>query len=444
MRTTITVIGTGYVGLVSGACFAELGHDVICVDKDADKIALLQAGSIPIFEPGLAEIVRANVLAGRLRFSLDVAGSVQDRQAVFIAVGTPMQAQSDKADLSYVYAAAAEIARSVSGFTVVVSKSTVPVGTNARVQEICGEHVSPGAQIAVVSNPEFLREGAAISDFMQPDRVIIGVEDPRAAEVMRQIYAPLVKNRGVPVVETDLATAELIKYAANAFLAVKISFINEMSDLCEKLGAQVTDVSRGLGLDRRIGAAFLAPGPAWGGSCFPKDTRALLASAADLAMPCQVVEAAVAANEARKRDMLARIRAACGGEVRGKRIGVLGLTFKGQTDDMRESISLSVLPALVAEGADVRAFDPAASRAEVARLLPGVAHLAEALAVAEQADLLVVLTDWMIFKTYRLTDFAARMQRAHLVDLRNLYDAADAVQSGFVRYEGLGAAPIEV
>lgn len=436
MKVRITMVGTGYVGLVSGACFAELGHDVICVDKDEQKIQMLLNGRMPIYEPGLDELVERNVAAGRLSFTTDVAASVKDREAVFIAVGTPTEAGSDRADLKYVYAAAAEIAAAATGFTVIVTKSTVPVGTNAQVYEIGQKNVSEGATIAVASNPEFLREGAAIKDFLEPDRVVIGVSDPVAHDVMERIYSPLLSGT-VPFVVTGIQTAELIKYAANAFLAVKISFINEVANLCEAVNANVEEVGRGIGLDRRIGPAFLNTGPGWGGSCFPKDTRALLATAADAGVKSLIVSSAVDANNHRKADMVARIVRAAGGDVNGKRIGVLGLTFKGQTDDMRESTSLVVLPALQARGAEVVAFDPSQPH-EAANLLPGVKLAGSPKEAADGADVLVVLTDWMVFKTYDYAEIAAVMKSPVLVDLRNLISPAEAKKSGFSQYISLG------
>jgi UDPglucose 6-dehydrogenase len=417
-----------------------LGHDVICVDKIASKIERLNRGEIPIFEPGLEEIVRSNAKAGRLRFSTDVAASVKDRDAVFIAVGTPTKKGSDAADLSYVYAAAEELAKSITGFTVVVSKSTVPVGTNQQVYQICKAHISPGAEIAIASNPEFLREGAAINDFMHPDRIVIGAENPKAIEVMNRIYAPLTVSGNAPLVVTTTQSAEMIKYAANAFLAVKISFINEIANLCEAVDANINDVALGIGLDSRIGSRFLNTGPGWGGSCFPKDTRALLATAQGSGVECKTVDAALQANEDRKHHMIQKIVAACGGSVKGKRIAVFGVTFKGQTDDMRESASLVVLPALLEQGAEIVAFDPSNSH-EAAELLPGVTLVQTHLEASKGSDLLVVLTDWMIFKTYNLAEIAVSMRTANLLDLRNLYNGKDAVNAGFQFYTALGMKP---
>lgn len=433
----IAIVGTGYVGLVSGACFAEIGHEVVCIDKDTRKIAMLRGGLMPIFEPGLDDLVERNVQAGRLSFSTDLAASVADKDAVFIAVGTPTEPGSDRADLRYVHAAAAEIAANVTGFTVLVTKSTVPVGTNAAVRDIARKHLTGRASVAVVSNPEFLREGAAIGDFLEPDRIVVGLEDPAARMVMEKIYAPLTARGDVPFVVTGLQTAELIKYAANAFLAVKISFINEMADLCEAVEADISGVAHGIGLDRRIGAAFLSTGPGWGGSCFPKDTRALLATAEDVSVRSQVVSSAVRANEDRKADMISRIVEAAGGDVSGKKIAVLGVTFKGQTDDMRESTSLVVLPALRDMGAEVVAFDPSRPH-EAVKLLPGIALANDHKDAARDADVLVILTDWAIFKSYDFAALAASMASPVLVDLRNLLSVEQAAQSGFRHYVSLG------
>jgi UDPglucose 6-dehydrogenase len=436
----ITMIGTGYVGLVTGACFAELGHDVICVDKDAQKIARIKAGEMPIYEPGLSSLVARNVEQGRLRFSTDTADSVADREAVFIAVGTPSE-DTGHADLTYVYAAAKEIGKAVDRFTAIVTKSTVPVGTN---RSVYGKLVgaSGGDDLfAIASNPEFLREGAAIQDFMEPDRIVIGYDDPRAGEVLTRIYAPLT-SRGVPLVSTNIETAEMIKYASNAFLAIKVSFINEVADLCETVGADVRDVATGLGLDRRIGTAFLRTGPGWGGSCFPKDTRALLMTAKNKNVPARIVEAAMAVNTHRKETMVDRVRAFCDGSVKGKRIAVLGVTFKGQTDDMRDSPSLDILPRLVAEGAEVVAFDPS-DPSEAPKLLPGVVMVGSALMAARRADALVVLTDWMSFRSLDLKQLASAMARPAMLDLRNLFEEDKVLRDGFHLYAGLGlGAPI--
>ncbi|ACM36074.1 MULTISPECIES: UDP-glucose dehydrogenase family protein [Rhizobium/Agrobacterium group] len=437
MNVRITMVGTGYVGLVSGACFAELGHDVICVDKDPRKIEMLHQGKMPIYEPGLDELVQRNVAAGRITFTTDLAASVKDRDAVFIAVGTPTEAGSDRADLKYVFAAAAEIAKAVTGFTVIVTKSTVPVGTNRQVFDIAKANAAPDVRIAVASNPEFLREGAAIKDFLEPDRIVVGVDTPQSGEVMERIYAPLLLNGNVPFFSTGIETAELIKYAANAFLAVKISFINEMANLCEAVGATVEDVAHGIGLDKRIGRAFLNTGPGWGGSCFPKDTRALLATAADAGIDSLVVSSAVNANNQRKADMVTKVIEAAGGDVEGKKIAVLGVTFKGQTDDMRESTSLVMLPALQAKGAKVAAFDPSSPH-DAASQLPGVEMTKTAKEAATGADVLVILTDWMVFKTYNFKEIASVMASPVLVDLRNMFNANEAQKNGFSHYVSLG------
>jgi len=431
----ITIVGTGYVGLVAGACFADLGHDVICVDKDASKIDALNAGRIPIFEPGLDELVRRNATAGRLRFSTSLAESAPGRDAVFIAVGTPSDS-AGKADLGYVFAAAREIAENLDGFAVVVTKSTVPVGTNRKVAEILRRHARCSVAAAVASNPEFMREGAAIDDFMRPDRIVVGAEDPRAAAVMEAVYAPLTRL-GAPLHLTDVETAEIVKYAANAFLAVKISFINEIADLCETVGADVGGVARGVGADHRIGQAFLQVGPGWGGSCFPKDTRALGATAEEKGVRLRVVEACIAANIERKRAMTDRILAACDGDLAGKRLAVFGLTFKGQTDDMRESPSLDVLPTLLHLGAEVLAYDPSTPKG-VAGMLPGVKLAASPQAAAAEADAIVFLTDWREFAEYDLAELADLMADPVLVDLRNLFQGDVALSSGFRRYVSLG------
>ncbi len=436
MSVKITMIGAGYVGLVTGACLAEFGHDVICVDHDERKVDLLNNGELPIYEPGLEQLVQRNVDAGRLLFSMDTAANVRDRDAVFIAVGTPSEPGSDRADLKYVYASAKEIAQNINGFTVVVTKSTVPVGTNSEVAKIISENASSDAEWAVASNPEFLREGAAIGDFMEPDRIVIGCDVERGAETMQQIYAPL-SARETPVVITDVNTAEMIKYAANAFLAVKISFINEVSDLCEVVGANVKQVAHGIGLDSRIGSAFLRVGPGWGGSCFPKDTRALLTTAKDVDVDVQIVEAAIDANTKRKEIMADRVVLACGGSVEGKTIGVLGLTFKGQTDDLRESPSLSILPLLSKMGAEIQAFDP--SQPKEIDDLPASVRLVESQQQAAQgADVLVVLTDWAVFKTYDLQELASQLKSPVMVDLRNLFERAAVKEAGFEAYYGLG------
>lgn len=436
MSMRITMIGTGYVGLVTGTCFADLGHDVICVDKDRGKIDGLHAGCMPIYEPGLEAMVARNVEAGRLRFSNDLAASVKRRDAVFIAVGTPTEPGSDRANLSYVVAAAEEIAVNIDQFTVVVTKSTVPVGTNRMVQEIVARSVPAGLTAAVASNPEFLREGSAIGDFMEPDRVVCGADNEQAMDVLRRIYAPL-DQQGCRVLFTEIETAEVIKYAANAFLAVKISYINEIADLCEVVGADVERVATAIGMDHRIGAAFLRAGPGWGGSCFPKDTRALKAMAAEHVVPLRILEAAIEANARRRDVVLQKIEAACGGSVKGKRIAVFGLTFKGQTDDVRESPSIEVIRELAALGARVRAYDPA-HPAEAGRMLPQLVMASRPVEAVRSADALVVLTDWKEFLECDLGELAAYMAQPILVDIRNLFNENEARMAGFGHYVRIG------
>ena len=427
----VTMIGTGYVGLVSGACFADFGHDVVCVDKDRAKIDKLEAGEIPIFEPGLEALVAENVKAGRLSFSLDLAASTPDADAVFIAVGTPSRRGDGFADLSYVYQAAEEIAAVMNGYTVVVTKSTVPVGTGAEVEAIL-RRVRPDADFSVVSNPEFLREGAAIEDFKRPDRVVVGVEDERAQEVMRELYRPLYLNE-TPIVFTNRATSELIKYAANAFLATKITFINEMADLCEKVGANVQEVARGIGLDGRIGGKFLHAGPGYGGSCFPKDTLALVRTAQSADAPTRIVEAVVEINAERKRRMVDRVVAACGGSLEGKTIAVLGLTFKPNTDDMRDAPSLDVVPAMQAMGASVRAYDPAGMN-EARQLFEGVDYAEGPYQALDGADAVVLLTEWDEFRALDLKRVKALLSAPIMVDLRNIYRPDLMVERGFEYY----------
>jgi len=424
----ITMIGSGYVGLVSGACFADFGHDVICVDKDKSKIDALLGGKIPIFEPGLDHLVASNVAAGRLQFTTDLAEGVRDADAVFIAVGTPSRRGDGHADLSYVYGAAKEIAGAINGFTVIVDKSTVPVGTGDEVERIIRE-ANPDADFAVVSNPEFLREGAAIDDFKRPDRVVIGGDDPRALEVMRQIYRPLALGRS-PIIEMSRRGAELTKYAGNAFLATKITFINEIADLCEKVGADVQDVARGIGLDNRIGGKFLHAGPGYGGSCFPKDTLALLKTSQDYDAPQRIVEAVVAVNDNRKRAMGRKVIAACGGDVRGKTIAVLGLTFKPNTDDMRDSPAIAVVQTLQDAGAKVRAYDPEGM--EQAKLvLDGIDYCTNSYEAMEGADALVIVTEWDAFRALDLDRVKSLLSAPILVDLRNVYPREMAEKAGF-------------
>ncbi|MFT0876615.1 UDP-glucose/GDP-mannose dehydrogenase family protein [Rhodopseudomonas sp. G2_2311] len=424
----ITMIGTGYVGLVSGACFADFGHQVTCVDKDAGKIAALHRGEIPIYEPGLDELVAANVKAGRLDFTTDLTAPVGEADAVFIAVGTPSRRGDGHADLSYVYAAAKEIAAALKGFTVVVTKSTVPVGTGDEVERLIRE-TNPTADAAVASNPEFLREGAAIRDFKFPDRIVIGTADERARKVMGEIYRPLSLNQG-PLMYTARRTAELIKYAANAFLATKITFINEMADLAEKVGADVQDVARGIGMDNRIGSKFLHAGPGFGGSCFPKDTRALVQTAHDHDVPVRIVEAVLAVNDNRKRAMARKVSHALGGNMRGKTIAVLGLTFKPDTDDMREAPSIPLVTGLTDMGARVKAFDPA-GMAQAKAELPDITYCEDAYDCAKGADALVIVTEWVQFRALDLPRLKAAMAQPIVVDLRNIYRPAEMAEHGF-------------
>ncbi len=430
------MIGTGYVGLVSGACFADFGHEVTCVDKDRGKIAALGRGEVPIYEPGLNDLVAANARGGRLKFTTELAPAVAAADAVFIAVGTPSRRGDGHADLTFVYEAAREIARALDGFTVVITKSTVPVGTGDEVERIIKE-TRPAAEFAVVSNPEFLREGAAIRDFKHPDRIVVGTTEARAREVMSELYRPLYLNRA-PLLFTDRRTAELIKYAANAFLATKITFINEIADLAEKVGADVQEVARGIGLDNRIGSKFLHAGPGFGGSCFPKDTLALLKTGQDNDAPLRVVEAVVAVNDARKRAMARKVAHALGGELRGKTIAVLGLTFKPNTDDMRESPSIPLITALQDMGAKVRAYDPAGME-QAKPLVSNVAFCQDAYSCAEGASALVIVTEWEQFRALDFDRLKGVMQRAVLVDLRNIYPPDEVARAGFT-YESVGRA----
>jgi UDPglucose 6-dehydrogenase len=433
------MIGAGYVGLVSGACLSDFGHAVTCVDTDAAKIEALRRGEIPIFEPGLEALVARNMAEGRLTFTTDLATAVDGATAVFIAVGTPSRHGDGHADLKYVYAAAAEIARAATGPLVVITKSTVPVGTGDEVERIARE-TRPDAEIEVASNPEFLREGAAIEDFKRPDRIVVGAESARARTVLGEIYRPLYLNNP-PMVYTARRTAELIKYAANAFLAVKITFINEIADLCEQTGADVQEVARGIGLDNRIGAKFLHAGPGYGGSCFPKDTLALIKTGQDFGAPLRIVETVVSINDQRKRAMGRKIVAACGGSVRGKTVAVLGLTFKPNTDDMRESPALAVVQALQDAGAHVRAYDPQGME-QAKPLLPQVEFAANAYACAEGADALAIVTEWDAFRALDLTRIKGLMKAPVLVDLRNIYPPEEAVSRGFTYVSvGRGAKP---
>jgi UDPglucose 6-dehydrogenase len=429
------MIGTGYVGLVSGACFADFGHVVTCIDKDPSKIERLERGEIPIFEPGLDDLVARNVREGRLFFTLEGAQAIKDADAVFIAVGTPTRRGDGHADLSYVYAAAEEIAGLIDGFTVVVTKSTVPVGTGDEVEAIIRK-TNPNAQFAVVSNPEFLREGAAIEDFKRPDRVVVGTDDERGQAVMRDLYRPLSLNE-TPIVFTGRRTSELIKYAANACLAMTITFINEMADLCEVVGADVQQVAKGIGLDKRIGGKFLNAGPGYGGSCFPKDTIALVKTAQDYGAPTRLIETTVEVNDVRKKAMAGKVAKAIGADdLSGKTIGVLGLTFKPNTDDMRDAPSLDIVPALQALGAKVQAFDPEGAK-EAAHLLTDVDFKAGAYEAADGADALVILTEWDQFRALDLDRLKARLKTPTVVDLRNVYKSAEMVRHGFT-YASIG------
>jgi len=430
----VAMIGTGYVGLVSGACFADFGHDVTCVDKDAKKIDALNRGEIPIYEPGLDALVANNVEAGRLTFTTDLKKPVAEADAVFIAVGTPSRRGDGHADLSYVYAAAREIAAALSGFTVVITKSTVPVGTGDEVERIIRE-TRADADCAVVSNPEFLREGAAIQDFKHPDRIVVGTEDARAKEVLAELYRPLYLN-AAPILYTGRRTAELIKYAANAFLATKITFINEIADLAEKVGADVQQIARGIGLDNRIGGKFLHAGPGYGGSCFPKDTVALLKTGQDNEAPLRIIESVVAVNDQRKRAMARKVSMALNGEVRGKTIAVLGLTFKPNTDDMREAPSIPLVTALQDMGAKVRVYDPVGME-QAKAMLSDVAYADNAYSCAEGASALVIVTEWEQFRALDFTRLKKIMERPVLVDLRNVYRADEVARYGF-SYESIG------
>jgi UDPglucose 6-dehydrogenase len=430
----IAMIGSGYVGLVSGACFADFGHTVVCIDNNEGKIEALNAGKTPIFEPGLQDLVGTNVHQRRLSFSTDLKEAVASSQAVFIAVGTPSRRGDGHADLSYVYQAAREIAANLAGFTVIVTKSTVPVGTGDEVERIIRE-TRPDADFAVVSNPEFLREGAAIGDFKRPDRIVIGVEDKRAEAVMREIYRPLYLNEA-PFVITGRRTAELTKYAANAFLATKITFINEIADLCEQTGANVQDVARGIGLDKRIGAKFLHPGPGYGGSCFPKDTQALIKTAQDHGAPIRIVEEVARINDQRKRAMARKVMAACGGTVRGKTIAILGLTFKPNTDDMRDSPAISIITALKDGGARIHAFDPEGME-QARAVLNNLTFFYDPYSCCEKADALVIVTEWDEFRALDLDRVKSTLAAPVMIDLRNIYDPKEMERRGF-SYSGVG------
>lgn len=431
----IAMIGTGYVGLVSGVCFSDFGHDVVCVDKDAAKIDRLNRGEVPIYEPGLDQMMARNVAAGRLSFTLDLQQAIQGADAVFIAVGTPTRRGDGHADLTYVMAAAAEIARVAKEYVVIVTKSTVPVGTNRQVEQVV-RAAAPDLDFDVASNPEFLREGAAIDDFMKPDRVVVGVQSDRAAQVMQDIYRPLFL-REFPIVTTDLESAEMIKYAANAFLATKITFINEIAALCEKVGADVKEVAKGIGLDGRIGNKFLHAGPGYGGSCFPKDTKALARIGQEHAAPIQIIETVIKVNEETKRRMIDKLADLCDGSFNGKTIAILGVTFKPNTDDMRDAPSLTIVPALVGGGAKVRVTDPQGKR-EGEHLLPGVTWMDDAYAAADGADLVVMLTEWNEFRALDLAELARKMARPRMADLRNIYSVKDVRRAGFSAYASIG------
>ena len=430
----VAMIGTGYVGLVSGACFSEFGHNVICVDKDDAKIVGLHKGQMPIYEPGLEDLVANNVKAERLNFTTDLTSALKGVSAVFIAVGTPSRRGDGHADLSYVYAAAEEIAHAIDGYTIVVTKSTVPVGTGREIERIIRE-ARPDAEFDVVSNPEFLREGSAISDFMRPDRVVIGTASERARNVMRDLYRPLFLIE-TPIVFTSRQSSELIKYAANTFLAAKISFINEIADLCEVVDADVHDVAKGIGLDGRIGKKFLHAGPGYGGSCFPKDTRALVSTARDAGSPLTIIETVVAVNETRKKKMAVRVANAIGGDLKGKKIAVLGLTFKPNTDDMRESPSLDIVPAIQELGADVFAYDPEGMK-EAKHMLPDVNWCENAYDTMNDADALVIITEWNEFRALDLDRVKSLMRNPVMVDLRNIYESSEMAESGF-QYHSIG------
>ena len=432
----IAMIGAGYVGLVSGACFSEFGHHVVCVDQDRDKVQRLRRNEIPIYEPGLDSLVARNASAGRLTFDSDLSAAVAQADLVFIAVGTPSRRGDGHADLSFVREAARQIARALRGHTVIVTKSTVPVGTGREVAEIIRQ-TNPAADFDVVSNPEFLREGSAIDDFMRPNRVVIGAESERAKEVMRQLYRPLFLIE-TPILFTSLETAELIKYAANGFLAMKISFINQVADLCEKVGADVHDVARGIGLDGRIGAKFLHPGPGYGGSCFPKDTRALVEIARQAGAPLSLIEATDNFNEARKQQMVDRVRQAVGGSLKGKVVAMLGLTFKPNTDDMREAPSLAIGPALMAEGAKVRAHDPEGI-AEARKLMPDLTYCDDPYAAMNGADALVLVTEWNSYRALDLRRMKSALRQPVVVDLRNIYRPVEMRAAGF-QYSSIGRA----
>ena len=424
----VAMIGAGYVGLVSGVCFADFGHQVVCVDKDPKKIKVLKSGGIPIYEPGLANLTKKNILEGRLSFTTDLENAVSAADTVFIAVGTPSRRGDGFADLSYVYAAAEEIAGLISNYTVIVIKSTVPVGTGDEVEKIIRK-TNPSADFDVVSNPEFLREGAAIQDFKRPDRVVIGTGSKRAQNIMKQLYRPLYINE-TPIVFTDRRTSELIKYAGNAFLATKITFINEMADLCEKVGANVQDVAKGIGLDGRIGKKFLHAGPGYGGSCFPKDTLAVTRTAQEAGAPLNIIETVIKVNEDRKSAMAQKVIAACSGTVKGKTVAILGLAFKPNTDDMRDSPSIPIINELIDKGASIRAFDPEAME-EAKQILPQITYCSDAYDTAKNADVMVIITEWDQFRALDIDRVKTLLQAPILVDLRNIYNPKEMLAKGF-------------
>ncbi len=428
----IVIIGTGYVGLVSGACFAEMGFDVTCVDRDGHKIERLQRGEIPIYEPGLEAMVARNVAADRLRFSADTAEAVQGADVISLAVGTPTRAQDGFADLSYIHAAAREVARALSSYALIVTKSTVPAGTGHELLRLMHEE-NPNLAIDVASNPEFLREGSAVSDFMEPDRIVIGSDTPRADALLQQLYAPFAA-RGIPVIATDIVSAELIKYAANAFLATKVSFINEMADLAEKVGGNISDIARGIGTDSRIGPKFLQPGPGYGGSCFPKDTLAMVTIGERALSPITIIEAVIAVNRARPHRMIAKISDAAGGALRGKRIALLGLTFKPNTDDVRDSVAVAIANELARQGAQVAAYDPQGMASARPLLDARITQASSTEAAVEGADLVVLATEWDTFREMDPAHLKARLARPVMVDLRNAFDPAVMAEAGFCYY----------
>jgi len=434
----ITVIGAGYVGLVSAACFSDFGYEVTCVDRDARKVAALESGKIPIYEQGLEPIVAANRKAGRLTFTEDLKGAVASADVVLIAVGTPTREGEDAADLSFVYAAGEEIAKAMQGFTVIVTKSTVPVGTAAKLREIISK-ARPDGDFEVASNPEFMREGSAVEDFLRPDRVVVGVSSERAENVMRQLYRPLTA-KNVPLLVTSCPAAEVIKYAANTFLATRIAFVNQLADLCEKVGADIQDVARGMGLDKRIGLQFLAPGPGYGGSCFPKDTKALVHTARQQGAPFTIVENVVAANEQRKRNIAERIQQVVGGSLAGKKIALLGIAFKAETDDIRDAAALALIPELQARGAAIAAFDPVAMD-NGRQAFQSVQWCADAYSAAIGADAVVVLTEWNVFRGLDLRRMARDMRDPIMVDFRNLFTVSDVKGSGLA-YHSIGRASV--